>query len=61
MQLANGLLTSALGVISVVVFIVVVPVVAFYLLLDWDHMVARVDRAGSARPCAHSAASGARD
>jgi predicted PurR-regulated permease PerM len=42
-QLANGLVSSALGLISAVVFIVVVPVVAFYLLLDWDHMVARVD------------------
>jgi len=42
-QLAQGVLTSALGVISVVVFIVVVPVVAFYLLLDWDKMVERID------------------
>ena len=42
-ELANGLLNSALGVISAVVFIVVVPVVAFYLLLDWDNMVAKVD------------------
>lgn len=42
-ELANGLLSSALGVISAVVFLVVVPVVAFYLLLDWDNMVARID------------------
>ena len=42
-QLAQGLLSGALGVISVVVFIVVVPVVAFYLLLDWDEMIARID------------------
>lgn len=42
-ELAQGLLSGALGVISVVVFIVVVPVVAFYLLLDWDRMVERVD------------------
>lgn len=42
-ELAQGLLSSALGVISVVLFIVVVPVVAFYLLLDWDDMVARID------------------
>jgi predicted PurR-regulated permease PerM len=41
--LATGLLSSALSVIGAVVFIVVVPVVAFYLLLDWDHMVAEVD------------------
>jgi predicted PurR-regulated permease PerM len=32
-----------MGVINAVVFIVVVPVVAFYMLLDWDRMVARVD------------------
>lgn len=42
-ELAQGILNSALGVISVVVFIVVVPVVAFYLLLDWDRMVERID------------------
>jgi predicted PurR-regulated permease PerM len=41
--LAQGLLNQALGVIGWVVFILVVPVVAFYMLLDWDHMVARVD------------------
>jgi predicted PurR-regulated permease PerM len=41
--LAETALTSALSVISWVVFIVVVPVVAFYLLLDWDKMVARID------------------
>ncbi len=42
-DLATGLLSSALSVINAVVFIVVVPVVAFYLLLDWDNMVARID------------------
>ena len=42
-ELAQGVLSSALGVISIVLFIVVVPVVAFYLLLDWDDMVAKVD------------------
>ena len=42
-QLANSLLSSALGVVSVVVFLLVVPVVAFYLLLDWDNMIARID------------------
>jgi len=41
--LAESVLSSALGVISVLLFIVVVPVVAFYLLLDWDDMVARID------------------
>ncbi len=42
-DLAQGVVSSALSVISAIVFIVVVPVVAFYLLLDWDRMVARVD------------------
>ncbi len=41
--LVQGVLTSALGLISAVVFIVVVPVVTFYMLMDWDHMVARID------------------
>ncbi len=42
-ELAQTALTSALSIISALVFIVVVPVVAFYLLLDWDNMVTRVD------------------
>lgn len=42
-ELANTLIGSALGVINAVVFVVVVPVVSFYLLLDWDRMVARID------------------
>ncbi len=41
--LVNGLLSSAINVINVLIFIVVVPVVAFYLLLDWDRMIARID------------------
>lgn len=41
--LAQGVLTSALSLISAVVFLVVVPVVTFYMLMDWDHMVARID------------------
>lgn len=42
-ELASTVLSSALSVINAVVFVVVVPVVAFYLLLDWDNMVARID------------------
>ena len=42
-QLAQGLVNSVLSVVSWLLFIVIVPVVAFYLLLDWDHMVARID------------------
>lgn len=42
-ELANTVLISAYGIINAVIFMVVVPVVSFYLLLDWDHMVAKVD------------------
>lgn len=42
-ELANGLLSSALGILNAVIFIVVVPVVTFYLLLDWDKLTARID------------------
>jgi predicted PurR-regulated permease PerM len=42
-ELAKGVLDSAFGLIGGIVFLLVVPVVAFYLLLDWDHMVARID------------------
>jgi predicted PurR-regulated permease PerM len=41
--LAQGLINSVLSVVGWVVFLVVVPVVAFYLLMDWDHMIARLD------------------
>ena len=42
-ELANIVLGSALNVFSLVLLIVVVPVVAFYMLLDWDRLVATVD------------------
>ncbi len=42
-ELANSVLSSALGVLNAVIFIIVVPVVAFYLLLDWDKLMARID------------------
>lgn len=41
--LVSGVLTSAMSVLNAIIFAVVVPVVAFYMLLDWDHMVARID------------------
>lgn len=44
-ELATGLLSSAISVINWIVFLVVVPVVAFYLLLDWDHMIGQLDAA----------------
>lgn len=42
-ELVQTVFSSALGVINAAVFVVVVPVVAFYLLLDWDNMIARID------------------
>lgn len=42
-QLAQTVLSSAMSVVNFIVFIVVVPVVAFYMLLDWDRMVGKVD------------------
>ena len=41
--LAQGVINSLLSVVSALLFIVIVPVVAFYLLVDWDHMVERID------------------
>lgn len=43
-NVAQTLLSSVGGIISVVALLVIVPVVAFYLLLDWDRMVAQIDR-----------------
>ncbi len=42
-ELVNGLVSSALGLINILVLIIIVPVVAFYMLLDWDNMTAKVD------------------
>ncbi|WP_420010658.1 AI-2E family transporter [Tateyamaria sp.] len=42
-QLLNSALTSAASLINVVVLFVIVPVVAVYLLLDWDRMIEKVD------------------
>ncbi|MCC6864289.1 MAG: AI-2E family transporter [Rhodobacteraceae bacterium] len=42
-QLAETLLSSAMSIVSAMIFIVVVPVVAFYMLLDWDHMITRIN------------------
>ena len=42
-ELLNTLLSSAAGIINIIMLFVIVPVVAVYLLLDWDNMVARID------------------
>lgn len=43
-ELLNTVLSSAAGIINIVMLFVIVPVVAVYLLLDWDNMVARIDQ-----------------
>lgn len=42
-QLFNTLLGSARGLVNVFVLLLIVPVVAVYMLLDWDRMIARID------------------
>ena len=42
-DLVNGLATSLSSIVNILVLIVVVPVVSFYLLLDWDNLVAKID------------------
>ncbi len=42
-QVLEGVLTSARSLVNILVLLVIVPVVAVYLLLDWDRMVARID------------------
>ncbi|MGI3170460.1 AI-2E family transporter [Pseudooceanicola sp. C21-150M6] len=42
-QLLQTALTSVGSLINVIMLFVIVPVVAFYLLFDWDRMVAEVD------------------
>ncbi|MEM7242948.1 MAG: AI-2E family transporter [Pseudomonadota bacterium] len=41
--IANIVLSSAFSVLDAVVFLVVAPVVAFYMLMDWDRMIAAID------------------
>jgi predicted PurR-regulated permease PerM len=42
-EVLNSIITSALSLINVAVLLVITPVVAVYLLLDWDNMIARID------------------
>lgn len=43
LALADGVLRSVSGVISVLVFIVIAPVVTFYLLVDWPRLTQTID------------------
>lgn len=42
-ELLNGVLSSAMSVINVLMILFIVPVVTFYLLLDWDRIVGQID------------------
>lgn len=41
--LVNGVLNSSLAVFDFLILLVITPVVSFYLLLDWDKIVAKID------------------
>lgn len=43
MTVANQVLAGSLEVLNFIVLLVVAPVVAFYLLLDWDRMIGKVN------------------
>ncbi|MBN9670063.1 AI-2E family transporter [Roseibium aggregatum] len=42
-KLAQSIWSGGQALLSIVSLFVITPVVAFYLLLDWDHMVERID------------------
>lgn len=42
-ELLSSVLSSASSIINIVVLFLIVPVVTFYLLLDWDNMTSRID------------------
>ena len=39
----KGLLSQGAAIVNLLSLMVITPVVAFYLLRDWDHMVAKID------------------
>lgn len=43
LEMLESVVGSAVSVVNVVILLVIVPVVAVYLLLDWDRMIERVD------------------
>lgn len=42
-DLVAALLNSAQGIINIIILLIIVPVVTFYMLMDWDRMIAQVD------------------
>lgn len=43
LSLLSSILSGGMALVNLVSLLVVTPIVAFYLLEDWDHMVAKVD------------------
>lgn len=44
LEVVQSVLGSAISALNIVVLLVITPVVAVYLLLDWDDMIAEIDR-----------------
>lgn len=42
-ELLKTVLSSAMSIVNIAMLFIIVPVVAFYLLYDWDRMVAAID------------------
>jgi len=42
-SLFGGIWSSSMAVVNIVSFVVLAPVIAFYLLLDWDRMIVKLD------------------
>ncbi|MEO1561878.1 MAG: AI-2E family transporter [Pseudomonadota bacterium] len=41
----GALVNSAFGAVNVVITLIITPIVSFYLLMDWDRLVAQIDSA----------------
>lgn len=41
--IAGSLVSGGVAIVSFIALFIVTPIVAFYMLLDWDNMIARVD------------------
>lgn len=42
-EFVNTIVSSAMSLLNIIILMVIVPVVAFYMLLDWDKMVAKIN------------------
>lgn len=43
-EVLNKVVSSAMSLVNIIILVVIVPVITFYLLMDWDRMVAEVDK-----------------